>query len=365
MTREGVKGALLAVMGCGIAGRGISCLPVYGLMHITESMIERLDTRNEVSRVVLATHAAIPMSNPRRYRSHYEILSSVYILLSTFSAGFFTISSISSPATVQHRQIPLIHRLLNQLVDRRLHAETLAQLPGYDGQRAIRLARIVDRLLVRQGGHPLRRRGRRPVPSSTVLLALTRLALLLHALQAERADGPRVQGIVAQDVEDGHDGILVLAQGLEGEVAAAAEDALDAGEAHAVDDVARQPEGDHFRDGQDPAGLEGDAEVDVHHFSRLLVEQDVVAVAVADAEDVAEDRDGGRGARVGEPFGEPVVRVEEAFEEEVAEHGLEVVADVSEGLDAVREGSGLRVCDFFAASVGLPVLGEVFLVGGK
>lgn len=89
-----------------------------------------------------------------------------------------------------------------------------------------------------------------------------------------------------------------------------------------------------------------------------------MAVAVAQAEDVAEDGDGGRGACVREAFVEPVVWGFEAFHEEVAEHRVEVVADLAEGFDAVVDGFWLGFGDMFAADVGFKVFWEVALVGG-
>ena len=52
------------------------------------------------------------------------------------------------------------------------------------------------------------------------------------------------------------------------------------------------PERDSLRRGQDPALLEGDAEVDVDELGRRLVHQDVLHVAVAQAEDVPDHRVG-------------------------------------------------------------------------
>ena len=84
---------------------------------------------------------------------------------------------------------------------------------------------------------------------------------------------------------------------------------------------------------------------------------------VAEAEDVPEDGDGGRGSRVREPPVEPFVRVLEAFHEEVAEHGVEVVGHLPEDFDAVFDALGLRVLDLAAADGGFEVFGEVPAVG--
>jgi hypothetical protein len=66
----------------------------------------------------------------------------------------------------------------------------------------------------------------------------------------------------------------------------------------------------------------------VDYFSGLFVEQDIVTVAIAKAEDVPENGDGGCGACVCEAALEPFVGVLEALEEEVAEDGVEVVGDL-------------------------------------
>ena len=79
------------------------------------------------------------------------------------------------------------------------------------------------------------------------------------------------------------------------------------------------------------------------YFARFVVEQDVLAVSVAEAEDVPEDGTGGYGARVCEALFEPDVWVFEAFHEEVAEDRVELVADLAVDFDAVVDGSGLRV----------------------
>lgn len=91
----------------------------------------------------------------------------------------------------------------------------------------------------------------------------------------------------------------------------------------------------------------------MHHLARFLVQQDVVPVSVAEPEHMAEDRDGGRAARVGEAAVEPFVRVLEAFGEEVAEDGVEVFGHLAEDFDALVDRLGLGVGDVFAARGGL------------
>ena len=63
------------------------------------------------------------------------------------------------------------------------------------------------------------------------------------------------------------------------------------------------PEGDRLRRGQDPALLEGDAEVDVDELCRRLVHQDVLHVAVAQAQDVPDHRVGRHALDKGEEIG--------------------------------------------------------------
>ena len=89
-----------------------------------------------------------------------------------------------------------------------------------------------------------------------------------------------------------------------------------------------------------------------------------MSVAVAEPQDVAEDGDGGCGARVCRSALEPGFWVVEAFGEEVAENRVEVVDDVFEDSDAVVRGAGLGVGDVFAADVGFHVFGEMSVVGG-
>lgn len=80
---------------------------------------------------------------------------------------------------------------------------------------------------------------------------------------------------------------------------------------------------------------------------------------------MAEDGAGGHGARVCESLFEPDVRVLEAFREEVAQDGMELVADLAVDFDAVVDGFGLRVGDEFAAVAGFEVFGVVALVRGQ
>lgn len=66
---------------------------------------------------------------------------------------------------------------------------------------------------------------------------------------------------------------------LQGDLTAAAEDALVARHAEAVDHVLREPEGHHLRLLQRQPPVEQAAEVHVHDLPRLRVQQDVLACA--------------------------------------------------------------------------------------
>lgn len=87
-----------------------------------------------------------------------------------------------------------------------------------------------------------------------------------------------------------------------------------------------------------------------------------MAVSVSKAEDVAKDGDGGSGTRVGEPLLEPDVRVLEAFQEEVTQHGVELVADAPVCFNALVDRFRLGICNVFAALVVFEVSGEMALV---
>lgn len=87
-------------------------------------------------------------------------------------------------------------------------------------------------------------------------------------------------------------------------------------------------------------------------------------MSVSKAEDVAEDRDRGCRASIGESFIKPVVWVFESFHEEVAEDRVEVVNDLAKGFDALVYRFALGVGDVFTAVSGLEVAGEVALVSG-
>ena len=170
-------------------------------------------------------------------------------------------SNISRPPSEQHRQIPLIRRLLYQLVHRSRHAQTLTQLLRHDRQRPIRFPGLIVILL------PFR-------PSLFVISGQRRVFRLrvLHLLQPERGQRPLVERIVPEHVQDGHDAVGFVAQGFEGEFAAAAEDAFGFGDAHPVDQIPGQTERDDFGDVQDPALFKRDAQVNVHHFASLFVQ---------------------------------------------------------------------------------------------
>lgn len=85
---------------------------------------------------------------------------------------------------------------------------------------------------------------------------------------------------------------------------------------------------------------------------------------ISEAEDVAEDRDGGCGASIREPFVKPVVWVFEPFHKEVAEDRVEVVNHLAKGSDALVYRFTLGVGDVFTAVGGFEVVREVTLMGG-
>ena len=82
-------------------------------------------------------------------------------------------------------------------------------------------------------------------------------------------------------LEHAHERPGVLAQDGEGHLAAGAEDAVVPGEAHAVDEVAGEAEGDPLRELQREALPEDARVVDVHRVAGLGVEQDVFKVAIS------------------------------------------------------------------------------------
>lgn len=99
------------------------------------------------------------------------------------------------------------------------------------------------------------------------------------------------------------------------------------------------------------------------HLASFLIEQDVVAVAIAEAENMAEDGDGGSATRVGEATIEPVVGVLEALHEEVPEDRVKVVRNLAESLDSLFHGFGLCIGNMFSAQVGFQIFREMPLVG--
>ena len=256
-------------------------------------------------------------------------------------------SDPSSPAGEQDGQIPLVGRLLDELVDRGGHAQTLAQLFRHDRQCPVGFSGLVVSLSSRtfSRGH----------------CWILRLRVL-HFLQTQWGQRPLIEWIVAEDVQYGHDTVRFVPQSFEGKLAAAPEYAFGFRNAHAVNQVAGQTERDDLGDVQDAALFESDAEIDVHHFTGRLIEQNILAVPVAQAEHMAKDGAGSHGACIREPLFKPDVWVLEAFHEEVAQDRMELFADAAVGFDALVNRLGLHLGDMLAAVVGLKIFGEVALV---
>lgn len=108
--------------------------------------------------------------------------------------------------------------------------------------------------------------------------------------------------------------------------------------------------------------FERDTEIDVDDFASVLVEEDVVSVAISEAEDVAEDGDGGGAAGVGETGVVPFIGAVELVHEEELHDGVEVRAYCAVLFKAGLAASLLDVRNHFAALVPLQVLGPVKVV---
>lgn len=208
---------------------------------------------------------------------------------------------------------------------------------------------------------------------------------------------PLVQRIVPVDVKDSHDGVGLLSEDAKGLLCDASEDALDARDAEAIDDVGREAEGDEFGDGEEAAlqnekkrrktrvsfapnrslllrpppplsspspppsqkeafgtthRLKRDPKINMHQFARVLIEQDVAEMAIPESHDVSDDaRDGDR-PRVVKSHCEPGHGVLVALGEVVAEDGVELLLERDEfgahlvGRPSVRSvGEGLHAGD--------------------
>ncbi len=126
----------------------------------------------------------------------------------------------------------------------------------------------------------------------------------------------------------------MLSQDHEGQFRGSAEGAVDAVGAEGVDHVVGQAEGDELGLLEGEALVEEAVEVDVEGAAGGFLEEDVLAVAVAEAEDVADDGHDGAGAGVAQAGGEPGGRLGELVDEPFVEGGWEF------GEDAVGEDGG-------------------------
>ncbi len=138
-----------------------------------------------------------------------------------------------------------------------------------------------------------------------------------------------------------------------------AEGAVDAVRAEGVDHVVGQAEGDELGLLEGEALVEEAVEVDVEGAAGGFFEEDVLAVAVAEAEDVADDGHDGAGAGVAQAGGEPGrglgKLVDEPFVEGRGELGEDAV-----GEDGCFGGGGGRFVEEGAELV--VVDGDVFLL---
>lgn len=175
---------------------------------------------------------------------------------------------------------------------------------------------------------------------------------------------PAVQRIVSEHVQDRDDAIRLVPEHLERKLAAAPKHALRLCDTHAVDRIPGKAERHDLGDGKDPTLLERHAQINMDDLASLFVEQDIMAMAVAEAKDMAQDRDSGCAARVCEPGGEPCVGPVELVHEEEVHGGLVVGEHALEFADACFAGLALYVVDDFAAFIPGPVVGEVGFVGG-
>mmetsp|Transcript_45217 Transcript_45217/g.141722 ORF Transcript_45217/g.141722 Transcript_45217/m.141722 type:complete len:364 (-) Transcript_45217:156-1247(-) len=176
-----------------------------------------------------------------------------------------------------------------------------------------------------------RRRRRFRLGAPALAPALRRLRLGEQAPADER--------VVDEGLEQRHERRARVAQHDHDLLAGAAEGALDAAHLHGVDEHARESEGHLLgqlcaRHGH----LEAVAEVDVHNAARLLLEHDVVRVAVAEPEDVARYGAHGEAARVGRAPVEPNLRVLRFEPEHLAQVlAVRVLQHVLEDLDLLHE----------------------------
>mmetsp|Transcript_9405 Transcript_9405/g.39498 ORF Transcript_9405/g.39498 Transcript_9405/m.39498 type:complete len:298 (-) Transcript_9405:979-1872(-) len=97
---------------------------------------------------------------------------------------------------------------------------------------------------------------------------------------------PLHQRVVHERLQHGHERLAVAAEHRQSDLARAHEDALVPPRAQPVDDVLRQPKRHHLRRLELQPLVEEAREVDVHAVAAFLVQQDVLAVPVPQADDV-------------------------------------------------------------------------------
>ena len=134
----------------------------------------------------------------------------------------------------------------------------------------------------------------------SIYLSADGFARLMGAHIGGRGRLPLDKRIVYERFEYGDERLLVVAQYLERDLARLAEDALVAERAHGLDHVVREAEGHDLGHAERLALVEQAVEVDVYAVAVGRGHEDVLAVAVAEAEHVAADaHDGGRAHVVG------------------------------------------------------------------
>ena len=116
---------------------------------------------------------------------------------------------------------------------------------------------------------------------------------------SEKFYTPGVQGVVSEDFEDGQDRFRTIAQDAQRLLSASLEHALRAGDAQSVDHVCRQAEGDAlwlreqftlntvsevaFYQVTSSHLFECNAEIDVDDLPRLVVNENIRSVTIAEA----------------------------------------------------------------------------------
>lgn len=187
-----------------------------------------------------------------------------------------------------------------------------------------------------------------------------------------------------EDLENRHDRTCSVAHDAQSLLGAAPEDSLDARHAEAVDNVGRQAKGDELRDFKS-AALESakirssvpddraskqrrartdcfkrDPQVDVDEFSRLFVDEDVGAVAVAQSYQVTDHRTGSGAARVVKPHRVPGQRRLVLLGKEVSHDGVDLARRLGKFLaDLLGRVARLPLRDLLPEGAEAEILGVV------